>query len=252
MKKLFSLITIALILCCTSVLLPACDGKLDKEHIIDYGQENSFDFEVTEDEDATIYMPTGVNPRYGLLFYVGTSITPKYYAYLAEPLAKQGYAVVISKVLLAYMMYLETEPAFEKYPNIEFFIGGHSQGGGAAVRRAQENSGSIKGVILFAPLCFGQDSIRDESVPTLLLEASNDGVLTDAMKADAKTRLPDDRTEYTLDGCHMSFSSFDGDVTLAMFRDGPVTAEVKAAQKRTTYERTLAFMRAVVCEDKDK
>lgn len=244
MKKLFSVVIIVTILCFASFCLIACDGN--REICVDYGKDNSFKVEFTDEEDAVTYMPVGVEPKYGLLFYVGTAIAPEHYAYLAEPLAKQGYAVVISKVAFAYIMYRETEPAFEKYPDIEFFVGGHSQGGGAAVKRAQENLDTIKGVILCAPLCFEQDTIKDSSIPTLLLEASKDGVLSETMKADAKTRLPDARTEYMLEGCHMSFSSFDGDSTLSLFNDGPVTAEVKASQKEKTCEYVLAFMRAVI------
>lgn len=245
MKKLFSIVIIGFMLCSASFCLVACNGS----SYVDYGKDNSFEVEFTEDEDAVTYMPAGVKAKYGLLFYVGTAIAPEHYAYLAEPLAKQGYAVVISKVAFAYIMYRETEPAFEKYPDIEFFIAGHSQGGGAAVKRAQENIGIIKGIILCAPLCFEQDTIKDSSLPTLLLEATKDGVLSKAMKDDAKTRLPDPRTEYMLEGCHMSFSSFDGDSTLSLFNDGPVTEEMKATQKEKTYEYTLAFMRAVIQGD---
>ena len=225
MKRLFSIAIIALILCSASVGMIACNSRRGID--VDYGKDNSFEVQIAEDDDAVTYMPKGVKAKYGLLFYVGTMIPPEQYAYLAEPLAKQGYAVVIPKVRLglAYGSYKEIEPAFAKYPNIEFFIGGHSQGGGAAVRRAEENIETIKGVILLAPLCYGEDTIKDSALPTLLLEASKDGVLTSSMKADAKTRLPDNREEHMLDGCHMSFSTLDSDNTLDTFHDGPATAQ---------------------------
>ena len=221
----------------------ACNGNTDDREPVDYSKDNSYEIEVTEDKDAVTYMPVGAKAKYGLLFYVGTSIPPECYAYLAEPLAKQGYAVVISKLLLAYLAYAKTEPAFQKYPNIEFFIGGHSQGGGAAVRRAQENSDSVKGVILCAPLCYGRDTIKDSAIPTLLLEATKDGVLKEGNKVAAKAKLPDTRTEYMLEGCHMSFSSMDGDGILELFHDGPATEEEKISQKELTYSYVLKFMR---------
>lgn len=245
---------IVLILCLTAFCMIACDKPANKsdntpdnqENFVDYSKDNTFEFEVTEDTDAVTYMPVGATPKYGLLFYLGTMLPPAAYAYLAEPLAKQGYVVVVSKVLLAYIMYKETETAFEKYPDIEFFIGGHSQGGGAAVRRTQENLDSVKGIILYAPLCFAPYTIADTSMPTLLLEAKNDGVLNYSQKADAKSRLPENRTEYMLNGCHMSFSSLDDDDMLAPFNDGPATAEEKAAQKEMTCAYTLSFMKSVI------
>ena len=147
MKKLFSIVLIIAVLCSAAFCLFACDTPDNKsdntpdnqEVYVDYSKDNSYEFEVTEDDDAVTYMPKGVTAKYGLLFYLGTFIAPEGYSYLAEPLAKQGYAVVISKIALAYFLYKQTEVAFEKYPNIEFFIGGHSQGGGAAIKRAQEN-----------------------------------------------------------------------------------------------------------------
>ena len=242
MKKLFSIVLIIAVLCSAAFCLFACN----KEKYIDYSKDNSYEFEVTEDDDAVTYMPKGVTAKYGLLFYLGTFIAPEGYSYLAEPLAKQGYAVVISKIALAYFLYKETEVAFEKYPNIEFFIGGHSQGGGAAIKRAQENIDTVKGVVLYAPLCTGQETIADTDLPTLLLEATKDNVLNYSQKETAKGRLPENRTEYMLEGCHMSFSSFDDDALLTPFNDGPVTAEEKTAQKEMTYQYTLAFMRSVI------
>lgn len=245
MRRLISTILIAVTLCGALFCLFACDRGADVVYV-DYGKDNAYEYERTEDDDAVTYMPIGAKAKYGLLFYVGTAIAPEFYAYLAEPLARQGYAVVISKVVLAYFMYKPNEPAFEKYPDVEFFIGGHSQGGGATVRRAQENMDMIKGVILYAPLCLGDYTLKDSDVPTLLLEAKNDGVLNADMKSNAKTRLPDNRTEYMLEGCHMSFSSYDSDGVLEMFNDGPATEAVKAEQKEKTCEYTMAFMRSVL------
>ena len=251
MKKLFSIVLIIAVLCSAAFCLFACDTPNNKsdntpdnqEVYVDYSKDNSYEFEVTEDDDAVTYMPKGVTAKYGLLFYLGTIIPPECYAYLAEPLARQGYVVVIPKILFAYFLYKETEVAFEKHPNVEFFIGGHSQGGGAAIKRAQENIDTVKGVVLLAPLCSGQETIADTDLPTLLLEATNDGILSASQKQTAKSRLPEDREEHMLTGNHMSFSSNDEGTFLT---DGEATDEEKIAQKQQTVEYTLAFMNAVV------
>lgn len=222
--------------------------KVDDVNYVDYSLDNEYEYEVVEDKYAVAYEPKGATPKYGLIFYIGTAIPYEHYEYLADALAKEGYVVVLPKVKLglAYMFYLETEIAFERYPNVKFFVGGHSQGGGAAVRRSMENKEVVAGTILYAPLCYGEDSIKDTSLPTLLLEATKDGVLTKAMKDDAKTRLPLETESIMLEGCHMSFSTMDNDAVLSTFKDGPLGENEKVLQREKTVESTLEFMKEVV------
>ncbi len=252
MKKLIVVLVLAV---CVSTFIAVAytefgvkgDTTPQKEEI-DYFSKNNFECELTENRDFVTYAPKGVEARYGLIFYVGTAIAPSYYDYLGKALAKQGYLMVIPKGSngFAYLMYTLEEKAFDTFAGVEFFVGGHSQGGGAAVRRAQENSDKVKGVVLYAPLCYGSDSIVESNLATLLIEAKSDGVLTADMKADAKTRLPEYRTEYMIDGCHMSFSTMDDDMTLKMFNDGPSSALVKETQRELTAEYTLEFMQQVI------
>ena len=245
-RTIVSFIVIALVLT-TSAMLFACDKNDDG---IDYSISNNFEYKVIENSDMVAYKPINVTPKYGLIFYVGTVIEPKYYEYLATALAKEGYVAVIPKMSLymAYAGYKEVEPAFAEFADVEFFVGGHSQGGGAAVRRAMENASIIKGVVLYAPLCYNEDNIVDCNIPTLLLEASDDGVLTPEMKADAKTRIAGSAEKYTVYGSHMSFSTFDDDEVLAMFNDGALTQEEKDKQRSDAVSYTLNFMRKVVTQ----
>ena len=248
MKKLIVvLMTIVTMSVCLVSVMQTDTQDLDV-NFVDYSKENYFEYERIDARDAVSYVPVGVEAQYGLIFYIGTAIPYENYDYLAEPLVRAGYVVVLPKVDmgLAYMLYKETEKAFSRYPNIQFFVGGHSQGGGAAVRRAEENLDKVKGVVLYAPLCYMDDTIKDSGLPVLLLEATNDGVLSSEMKADAKTRLPTSREEYMLEGCHMSFSSMDDDSILSMFFDGPASEDVKQRQKDKTVEYTLNFLNAVV------
>ena len=251
MKKIFSIVSIVLLLSLLCVSAVACKEQENEEegvNYVDYSLENSYEVERLEDKELVSYSPKDVTPKYGLIFYIGTAIPPENYDYLGQALAKQGYVVAIPKGCgaFAYMMYTETEVAFSRYPNIEFFVGGHSQGGGAAVKRIQENLDKVKGAVLYAPLCYSTDTIKDSSKPTLLLEATKDNVLTPDMKSDAKSRLPSSREEHMLEGCHMSFSTMDQDFTLSLFNDGPLTNEQKQAQKDETVRLTLAFMKSVV------
>lgn len=249
MKRIFSVLLCFVVVILLAVYGIGCTDKTGgEENTIDYSITNEYEVSVSDSKIGVVYEPVSVTPQYGLIFYVGTAIDYTYYEYLGQALAKQGYLVVLPKVKmgLAYLLYSDNEPTFEQYSDVEFFIGGHSQGGGAAVRRAKENLTKAKGVVLYAPLCYNDDSIKEEGVPTLLIEATSDGVLTPEMKADAKTRLPSNRTEYMVNGCHMSFSTMDDDSTLSFFNDGPATKEEKEAQRSKTIEYTLAFMKTVV------
>ncbi len=245
MKKHFTLILLLII-----IALSASFVGCTKSHSqgVDYSKENDYEYEISDEKNYVTYSPKDVSPTYGLLFYLGTAIAPEKYDYLASALAKQGYLVVISKNALALVTYKKEEPAFAKYQDVKFFLGGHSQGGGAAVKRAKENLDATMGLVLLAPLAYEVDSVADKNVPTLLINAKNDGVLTDVMKATSKNAVPLQRTEYLIDGAHMSFSTYDDDTVLKLFNDGPASAEVKAEQRRLTVEYTLAFLKDTIAK----
>ena len=246
MKKILVLI-LAVFLVTSMAVFVGCTPPEPPEVIppVDYSADNNYAYEIVSDEDHVTYVPDA-NATHGFLFYLGTMIAPEYYDYLASALAKQGYLVVISTNAMPYTLYDEEEYTFTDYPNIKFFVGGHSQGGGAAVKRTNENRDKVAGVVLLAPLAYPQDSIADAGIPVLLLEATKDGVLSAAMKADAKLCIPDDSEQHMIEGCHMSFSSFDRDGTLTMFHDGPATQEEKDAQRKATVAFVLAFLKNVV------
>lgn len=286
MKKQSKILIFLVIVTLLCGCLFACDKEDNSKANVDYSQDQSFNIQITDDDYALTYTPianpryvdgklaeyTEVDCKYGLIFYVGTAIAQEKYGYLATALAKQGYLVILPKISLnmAYVNYQQVEKAFSLYPNVKFFIGGHSQGGGAAIRRAQENATSVAGAILYAPLAYRHakldengnqvvdengvgvyvnDSLQDTNLPILLLEASNDNVLTSEQKTIAKNRLGD-HYEYHLisPGSHMSFSTMDNDSTLEFFmNDGNgMSEEEKESQRSETIAYTLAFMRSAI------
>lgn len=277
-KQRYSQITVIsaliLALCLCTLSFVACDKR--ETPCVDYTLDNDFYVEFSNTQDYRIFCPKidksqPITAKYGLIFYVGTGIDASYYDYLGTALAKQGYLTLISKNTFAYAQYQTTESAFSMYPDVKFFVGGHSQGGGCAIRRAKENSSSLLGALLFAPIAYRhklldkdnnpvlddngieiyvKDSLVDAALPVLLLQASADRVLSDDIKADALSRLNKDRTQqHTLSpASHMSFSTFDDDAVLALFNgDGDgITQQEKDAQRIDTVQLSLAYMRAVV------
>lgn len=283
MKRKFTILSAILVVALTACCLFACNDEGDLPAKVDYQSDNSFFVKTTDSETSLtfepildpVYSESGltykkVDYRFGVVFYVGTAIEPKYYEYLGNALAKQGYLVVMPKVTLnmTYAYYKAQEEAFSTYPNVKFFVAGHSQGGGAAVRRASENADTVAGAILLSPLCYRHklldangnpvkdeesgvdkyivDNLKDVDVATLLIEAEQDCVLTDEMKLDARSRLKEGYVHKVISpAAHMSFSTMDSDEILKSFNgDGDgITEAQKQSQRNKTVEYILDFVK---------
>ena len=266
----------------------ACNNK--KLPSVDYKKNNEYSVSTTtyvvnpeakEDEQlsAVIYTPDGVQAKYGLLFFLGTVIAPEYYDYLASALAKQGYVVTIVVEPFAYFGYDDrskpiADKILAKYPDLKFFVGGHSQGGGAAMRFACENLDHVLGAIFLAPLTFGArdatqeeydkdatahpewfnintdgsisraDTLVNTTLPTLLLEASNDHVLSVQQKSEALDKMPQTMTHFVIQNAsHMGFSTME----LGLNGDGEdITEEDVANQQLLTVSYVLDFLQITV------
>lgn len=285
--KIQSKILICLVI---ATLLCGCLFACDKEEptiSIDYSIKQSFNVKIIDDDYALTYTPianpkyvdgklseyTQVEYKYGLIFYVGEGISPNRYFYLASGLARQGYLVVIPKCEnnLAYQHYSTTEKAFSLYPNVKFFVGGHSQGGGAAIRRSYENASSVLGMILLSPIgqrhalyddnntpvldengihIYISDSIADTAIYTLLLNGENDKIRTEQIKADILTRLGPNLTQYTIQGgTHVGFcedAKDTGGISDVFDDRVGMTSDEKQYQLSQTFTLTLSFMRTIV------
>ena len=273
LHKLSVVLIAVFILIFASLCLMYCNKKAEKEYI-DYTKDNEFEIEHTtyianpdaeesEQYGMEIYCPKDNNPKYGLIFYVGTIISADKYSYLSFALAKAGFLVIIPNVSfnMTYGYYEDqTEvislKVLNDFSDVEFFVGGHSQGGGAAMRFSTENQSRIIGSIFMSPLCFSEFDTEDNkfglsnsNLPALLLEASGDRVLKKEQKLDAKNRMPKGVVRYVIDpGAHMSFSEWEDDTTLSFFYgDGlGITEEGKALQKVKTIEYIFAFIYKVI------
>ncbi len=258
MKKRLSLLLTA-IFAFLLVALAACDKPLPE---VDYGKDNDFETSIEDGEDSLIFSPKGATPAAGLIFYVGTMISEQNYKYLGEALAREGYLAVFPKVMFAFYNYRDSEPALERFKDVRFFLGGHSQGGGAAIRRAQEDPERTEGLILLAPLCFDYDgamfegddvkdfyNVADAEIPSLILRAEGDRVLSAAQTAASSMCVNKAFCEEheISPGAHMSFSTADNDSVLKFFNnDGDgISEQDKKAQRDATVRFVLAFMKRV-------
>lgn len=294
MKTAFKKISIALLIVAFALTLAtsfaACNKKKDTLPDVNYAITNNFEITTTdytinpeakEDEriGARIYAPNGVNAKYGVLFFPGTITAPEYYDYLCIALAKQGYFVATPALFLASLQYdTTTKPIADaiiaKYPNLKFFVGGHSQGGGAAIRFACEHLENTLGAILFAPYdifasreitreeydkdckahpewfyvngdkIYRTDTLANTNLPTLILEADKDHVLIGDAKNDAINKTPSKAMFFELkNACHMGFSTWDFNLN----GDGEdITQEQKEAQRALTISYVLDFLQITV------
>lgn len=283
-SKILICLIVATLLC---GCLFACDKTDDSSFKVDYTQTYDFRIKKTDSSEALTYEPildplyidgklasyTTVEYRYGLVFYVGEGITPDRYAYLANALAKQGFLVVIAKSAnnLSYLNYADIESAFVTYPNVKFFVGGHSQGGGAAIRRSYENSTSVMGTLLLSPIgqrhavnnadgspligengaeVYISDSIASTSIPVLLLDGENDAVRKAQQKSDILARLNDNLEHQTIEsGTHMGFCTAPttvGGISDIIDDSVNMSEEQIQYQLSQTISYALSFMRQVI------
>ena len=207
MKKKAFIVIIAIVLMLASLAsFVACNDKDDTK--------TKYSVNIIDDENALIFEPVGKDIKYGLLFYVGTYISPDKYSYLGYRLAEEGYLTYIPKTQndMPYTYFEEKELAFEKYPSVQFFIGGHSnQGADAALRRMSETERKELGAIFFSPITVGHYQVFDKdgnpvkdkdgldvyedytlassSLPTLYISGEKDAVCTQAQMDESKSRM---------------------------------------------------------------
>lgn len=286
LKTVSIILVLSLMLACGMLFLSACDKKENSVPRVDYARINDYAVKTEtatyQDEmfTAKLYYPENVEAEYGLLFFVGTIIAPEYYDYLGNALAKQGYVVAIPSVPFAYFEYeTKSRPIADavrsKFDGIKFFVGGHSQGGGAAMRFACEEIDSVQGAILLAPLTFGAresteeeyealheahpewfnvnndgsisrtDTLKNVDLPTLLLEADGDKILSDADKNNARAKMPKNVQRHLLaHACHMGFSTSE----MSLAGDGAdMSEEDKENQRFLTASYVLDFLQITVC-----
>ena len=171
------------------------------------------------------YIPENIGKiKYGIIFYPGTFIIPYFYKNLITILASRGYIICMSTNLMANILFSKSEKntneIINKYPDVQFFLAGHSQGGGAAVKIAKIMGNQFLGVILLSPLSYKKDSFEDKNLPTIYFEAENDKVLSKSMKEESKTTVPENTEFVFLKGCnHMGYSNmsfFDGKCTIGV------------------------------------
>lgn len=190
--------------------------------------------EIIDDGAMRVYKLEGSEPKYGMVFYVGTVTPPDRYDGIMSMIAEAGYLVVTPYLTFntAMLDYSAFDRVIEVYPDVEFALGGHSLGGIALNQYVNRNPENVKGIIYYASRPY---ELAIDYIPCLSIMASNDQIIP--MDTILNTPgFPLDTTHYTIEGGnHVSFASN------LSFPDGPleITLEEQQSQAAT---QTILFL----------
>lgn len=169
----------------------------------------SSEYEIRElDGGALAFVPD--QAKQGLIFYPGGLVEPKAYAPLMDSLANEAVLCVLLNPKTRLPMFEAgiADGMKEEFPEVaDWYIGGHSMGGLAAVSYVSEHLEEFEGLVLLAS--YPNLDLRDSGLKVLCAYGSNDGVLSFEAYQEGKALLPADYKEVTIDGgCHSYFADY--------------------------------------------
>lgn len=175
-------------------------------------------------------------PRAGIVFYPGALVDYKAYAPLMKALADQGILAVDLNMPLdlailkkgAAKEVLEYYEVF--YPDLDWYVAGHSMGGFVGAGYGADHAEDFAGVILMGS--YSVDDLKGTSLKVLSILGSEDEVLSKDSYEENKKNLPEDYTEYVIQGgCHAGFGDYgaqkkDGSPSISSAEQIEITAQV--------------------------
>lgn len=230
MKKRINIILVGVLLCLTAV----CTGYLcTYSHASQKAEEGLFNTDdvnvMIQEDDTIVFEPTSEYDT-GLVFYPGGKVEYTAYAPLMKRLAEQGICCFLAKMPcnLAFLDKGAAKDEMSAWKTVShWYIGGHSLGGVAASMYASENLGKFDGVVLLA--AYSTKDIRN--VKVISLYGSKDRVLNIDSYKKNRDNLPEDLTEYVIEGGnHAGFGYYgkqkgDGHATITRKKQQRIAAE---------------------------
>jgi pimeloyl-ACP methyl ester carboxylesterase len=177
--------------------------------------------------------PTRVSGT-GVVFYPGALVDPRAYLALLRPLAEQGHLVVLVKAPLNLALLASATSPLDAHPGItSWAVGGHSLGGVAAARAADDPR--VRGIFFWAS--YPARDLSDAAVPTMSIFGEHDGVTTTAAVEASRARLPPSTVFIPVPG---AIHAFFGDYG-SQYGDGTPTTD-RAAAQRQIVDATARFV----------
>lgn len=154
----------------------------------------------------------------GIIFYPGGKVEAESYAPLMNALAERDILAVLVEMPgnLAVLDVDAAKGIQAMYPEIEeWYMAGHSLGGSMAASYLGKTDENFDGLILLAS--YSTEDLSGSGLDVLSVYGDKDGVLDMAKYREYKSNLPENMTEYIIEGgCHAYFGDYgeqDGDGT---------------------------------------
>ena len=219
-RKRKILIIIASVVLALAMIVGACAIYLGDYYRADHESIGAFlpqGATWKEDPDGTIiFAPEGATK--GLIFYPGGKVEYTAYIPLMQACAEEGILCVLVEMPfhLAVLDVNAADGIQKEYPEIEdWYIGGHSLGGSMAASYIADHAEDYEGLILLGS--YSTADLSDTDLDVLSVFGSEDKVMNREKYDENKSNLPNDFTEFVVDGgCHAYFGMYgaqDGDGT---------------------------------------
>lgn len=187
--------------------------------------------------------PVGAEAHTVFLFYPGGLVRPPAYTWLGVALAPVGVRTLIPAMPLDLAV-LAPNRANEllelRRGETRVVLGGHSLGGVMAARWARAHPERVQGLVLLGAYPAAGDDLSELSLPTLVVAAERDGLVSEAELQAGLARLPiDTRLEAVAGAVHAFFGRY-----------GPQRGDGTPTVTRAEAERAIvAALRAFLAPD---
>ncbi len=218
-----------------ALIIGFCSLYVNDYYRADQNAIQAFGYTETVEEqtwqDGTLVYKPKTDAAVGFIFYPGGKVEHTAYEPLMRALAQKGVLCVIVEMpfRLAVLDVNAADGLQEKFPEIDsWYIGGHSLGGSMAASYAKNHKNDFDGLVLLAS--YSTEDLSNTNLSILSVYGSNDKVMNRKKYADAKSNLPENFTEYVLDGGnHAYFGMYgeqdgDGKATISNVRQITLTA----------------------------
>lgn len=173
-------------------------------YVFDYYHANAKAVEIaykaSETEDYYLFSQVENNTK-AIVFYPGGKVEEIAYAPLCEELSETGYDVYLLKLplRLAVLKPSAADAVLQNHPEVkEWTIMGHSLGGAMAANYTEKHVDQIDRLVLLG--AYSASDLSSSDLQIELLYGSNDQVLKRDAFEKNRSNLPEDYTEYVIEG----------------------------------------------------